>query len=108
MGFFYFIVFIFGLTLGSFLNCLIYRFEVGENFLRGRSYCPHCKHILSWKDLIPVFSFIILKGKCRYCKKPISWQYPLIELTTAILFVYTTYNLQLTTYKVYSRSFIGY
>jgi len=81
------LIFLFGLTLGSFLNCLIYRFEVGENFLRGRSYCPHCKHILSWKDLIPVFSFIILKRKCRYCKKPISWQYPLIELTTAILFL---------------------
>ena len=81
------LIFLFGLTLGSFLNCLIYRFEVGENFLRGRSYCPHCKHILSWKDLIPVFSFIILKGKCRYCKKPISWQYPLVELTTAILFL---------------------
>ncbi|MCJ7786665.1 prepilin peptidase, partial [Patescibacteria group bacterium] len=68
------LIFLFGLTLGSFLNCLIYRFEVGENFLRGRSYCPHCKHILSWKDLIPVFSFIILKGICRYCKKPISLQ----------------------------------
>ena len=89
------LIFLFGLTLGSFLNCLIYRFEIGaphqllfksEGGL-ARSYCPHCKHILSWKDLIPVFSFMILKGKCRYCKKPISWQYPLVELTTAILFL---------------------
>jgi prepilin signal peptidase PulO-like enzyme (type II secretory pathway) len=83
----YLFVFIFGLAIGSFLNCVIYRLERRESFLRGRSYCPHCKHILSWKDLIPVFSFLILKGKCRYCKKKISFQYPLVEFFTGILFV---------------------
>jgi prepilin signal peptidase PulO-like enzyme (type II secretory pathway) len=74
------------LAVGSFLNCIIYRLEKNESFLKGRSYCPHCKHILSWKDLIPVLSFLILKGKCRYCGKRISLQYPLVELSTAILF----------------------
>jgi prepilin signal peptidase PulO-like enzyme (type II secretory pathway) len=83
----YFFVFIFGLAIGSFLNCAIYRLETGESFLKGRSYCPHCKHVLSWKDLIPIFSFLILKGKCRYCEKKISFQYPLVELLTGILFV---------------------
>jgi prepilin signal peptidase PulO-like enzyme (type II secretory pathway) len=83
----YIFVFIFGLIVGSFLNCVIYRLETEESFLKGRSYCPHCKHALSWKDLIPVFSFLILKGKCRYCKKKISFQYPLVELLTGILFV---------------------
>jgi prepilin signal peptidase PulO-like enzyme (type II secretory pathway) len=83
----YIFVFIFGLIVGSFLNCVIYRLETGESFLKGRSYCPHCKHVLSWKDLIPIFSFLILKGKCRYCKKKISFQYPLVELLTGILFV---------------------
>ncbi len=87
MGFFYFIVFIFGLTLGSFLNSIIYRLPSGESFLIQRSYCPYCKHKLGWKDLIPIFSFLILKGKCRYCHQPISLQYPLVELATGILSV---------------------
>ncbi len=55
--------------------------------MKGRSYCPHCKHTLSWQDLIPVLSFLFLKGKCRYCKKPISWQYPLVEIFTGIIFL---------------------
>ncbi len=80
-------VFIFGLIVGSFLNCVIYRFEIKESFLKGRSYCPKCKHQLNWYDLIPVFSYILLFGKCRYCKKPISLQYPLIELATGLLFL---------------------
>lgn len=58
----------------------------------GRSYCPHCAHTLEALDLIPVFSYLFLRGKCRYCKAPISLQYPLIELWTAILFV-TLYHL---------------
>jgi prepilin signal peptidase PulO-like enzyme (type II secretory pathway) len=87
----YFFIFILGLSVGSFLNSLIYRLETGESFIKGRSYCPHCKHILSWKDLIPIFSFLILKGKCRYCKKKISIQYPLVELSTAVLFLFPVY-----------------
>ncbi len=85
--FFYLIIFLFGLIVGSFLNCVIYRLEVGGNFLKGRSFCPKCKHILKWYDLIPILSFIILKRKCRYCREKISWQYPLIELSTGILFL---------------------
>jgi prepilin signal peptidase PulO-like enzyme (type II secretory pathway) len=56
-------------------------------FLRGKSFCPHCKHTLSWQDLIPVFSFLFLRGKCRYCDKKISFQYPLVEIATGLLFV---------------------
>jgi len=81
------VVFILGLTVGSFLNCVIYRLKTGQNFLKGHSSCPHCLHQLKWYDLIPVLSFILLKGKCRYCKKPISWQYPLVELITGLLFL---------------------
>ncbi len=87
------IIFLTGLIVGSFLNCLIYRLAL-PNFslknlggLTGRSFCPHCKHQLSWQDLIPLLSFLFLKGKCRYCQKSISRQYPLVELATAILFV---------------------
>ena len=83
----YLSIFVFGLIFGSFLNCVIYRLHSGESFLKGRSFCPNCQHILSWPDLIPVFSFLILKGKCRYCSQKISWQYPLVELATGFLFV---------------------
>jgi len=81
------IVFILGTIAGSFLNCVIYRLEQGQSFLKGRSHCPQCKHTLSWQDLIPVLSFLFLKGKCRYCKKPISWQYPLVEISTGLIFL---------------------
>jgi leader peptidase (prepilin peptidase)/N-methyltransferase len=87
-------VFIFGLIVGSFLNCVIYRLGEKKSFLNGRSFCPECFHILSWKDLIPIFSFLILKGKCRYCRKKISLQYPLVEFFTGILFLATFYYLR--------------
>lgn len=92
-------VFLFGLVIGSFLNCVIYRMELQENmpkgsphrkavsFLRGKSFCPHCKHTLNWQDLIPVFSFLFFKGKCRYCHKKISIQYPLVEIATGLVFL---------------------
>lgn len=87
------LVFIFGLTVGSFLNVVIYRTYKGVGFIRGRSYCPFCKHPLEIADLVPLVSFIVLRGRCRWCGKPISWQYPLVELATgasflALFFVY--------------------
>jgi len=85
--FFYLIIFLLGLCVGSFLNCIIYRLEVGEDFLRGRSYCSKCKTQLGFFDLIPVLSFIFLKGKCRYCSQKISFQYPLVEFFTGLIFV---------------------
>lgn len=81
------IIFLFGLVVGSFLNCVIYRLEKKESFLRGRSYCPHCKHILKWYDLIPILSYLFLLGRCRYCATKISTQYPLVELATALIFL---------------------
>ena len=84
----YFLVFLLGLCIGSFLNVVILRLEKGESFAKGRSYCPNCKHQLAWFDLIPVFSFLFLKGRCRYCGKKISIQYPLVELAAGILFIF--------------------
>ena len=81
----YFFIFFLGISVGSFLNCVIYRLEKEKSFTRGRSFCPHCKHQLSWQDLIPLLSFIFLRGKCRYCQKAISWQYPLVEIATGAL-----------------------
>jgi leader peptidase (prepilin peptidase) / N-methyltransferase len=83
----HFIVFVFGLVIGSFLNAVIYRLEVSDSAFRGRSYCPHCRHILSWQDLIPVLSFLLLRGECRYCKEKISLQYPVVEVFTAFIFL---------------------
>ncbi len=77
--------FLFGAAIGSFLNVLVLRGEKNES-LGGRSYCPHCHHQLSWADNIPILSFLQLGGKCRYCHKPISWQYLLVELATAMVF----------------------
>ena len=80
-------IFLLGLAAGSFLNAVIYRLEKGESALRGRSYCPHCKHELAWRDLIPVLSFLILRGRCRSCGEKISWQYPAVEIFTAFIFL---------------------
>ena len=78
-------IFIFGCFIGSFLNVLIWRLPQGQK-PTGRSHCPHCKHVLQAKDLAPVLSFIIARGRCAYCAKKISWRYPLMELLTGALF----------------------
>lgn len=93
---------ILGLCLGSFINALVYRLHWQEShgeakgaekklysLLSGRSICPECKHRLSAGDLIPVFSWVSLGGRCRYCHKHISGQYPAVELLTASLFVFS-------------------
>jgi len=81
------IIFIFGLVIGSFLNCVVYRLNEGISFSSGRSFCPNCKHTLAWYDLVPIFSFLFLKGKCRYCGQKISWQYPAVEILTGSVFL---------------------
>ena len=75
---------IFGMMIGSFLNALIYRLPLGINIAFPRSACPHCKHVISWFENIPVFSYLLLRGKCSNCKTRISFQYPLIELVTGL------------------------
>ncbi len=90
-------IFAFGLCIGSFLNCLIYRIE-SKKSLRGRSFCPNCKHTLSWQDLFPVFSYLFLGGKCRHCNKKISIQYPLVEISSALIFL-QIFNFQFSIYN---------
>lgn len=79
-----------GLAFGSFANVLLLRLFNGESIL-GRSRCPHCRHPIAWYDLMPLFSFAILGGRCRHCRKRISLQYLLIESVTAILFALAAY-----------------
>ncbi len=81
------IFFIIGLMVGSFLNVVIYRLNLAESIFWGRSHCPHCKAKINWYDNIPLLSFILLQGKCRYCGEKISWQYPIVEFSTGLSFV---------------------
>lgn len=76
---------VFGMIIGSFINCLVWRLHQKETIL-GRSYCPKCLNKIKWYDNIPLISFFALGGKCRSCSKKISWQYPLVELITGLLF----------------------
>lgn len=86
-------VFLLGLIIGSFLAAYAYRKPLDIAISKGRSFCPNCKHSLAWYDNIPLFSYLFLRGKCRYCHKTISPRYFLIELSTGILFLLTYLNL---------------
>ena len=79
--------FLFGITLGSFFNVVGLRVPKKMPFAYDRSFCPSCHKQLSWFELIPVFSFILQRGKCRTCQQKISLIYPIIELLTGLLFV---------------------
>lgn len=76
-----------GLAIGSFLGALTYRYPKKVSVAKGRSQCPSCEHQINWYDNIPVLSFFVLHGRCRYCKKPISGRYPLIEIGTSLMFL---------------------
>jgi leader peptidase (prepilin peptidase)/N-methyltransferase len=84
-----FIVFLFalGASIGSFLNVVAWRLPRGESLSHPPSHCPKCNHKLAWNDNIPIFGWIFLRGKCRYCKNPISPRYPIVEFITAALLV---------------------
>lgn len=87
----YIIVFLYGIVIGSFLNVCIYRIPKKENIVKIRSHCMACGYQLKWYDLIPLFSYIRLGGKCRKCKAKLSVQYPLIEAVNGILYVAVFY-----------------
>ncbi len=85
------VVFVLGLVLGSFAGVLIERGEKGES-LRGRSHCDHCRKKIDWYDNLPILSFLLLRGKCRYCGQKISVWYPLLELTFGLTFVWLAWR----------------
>jgi leader peptidase (prepilin peptidase)/N-methyltransferase len=82
-----FLAFMLGAIVGSFLNVVIYRLPRGESLVRPRSRCPHCGTPISAWDNIPIASFLLLRGRCRVCRAPIAWRYPLVELTAGLLVV---------------------
>lgn len=94
-------IFILGLLIGSFLNVCIYRIPKGESVVLPPSHCTNCGNEIKWYDLVPVISYIFLRGKCRYCKEEISLRYPFIELITGVIFLalYIEYGLSFTFLK---------
>lgn len=83
----YVFVFLFGVIIGSFLNVCILRIPQKETIVSERSHCMTCGHTLAWYDLFPLFSWLFLGGKCRYCKAKISKQYPIVEFTNGVMAV---------------------
>lgn len=81
------VVFLYGIVIGSFLNVCIYRIPAGESIVKVRSHCMNCNYQLRWYDLIPLFSWLCYRGKCRKCGQKISVQYPLIEALNGIIYV---------------------
>ena len=84
---FYIIIFLYGIVIGSFLNVCIYRIPKKEDIVKVRSHCMNCGYKLEWYDLVPLFSYLFLKGRCRKCKTKLSAQYPLVEASNGILYV---------------------
>ena len=101
----FYLVFIFGLVFGSFLNVVVYRLKSGEPIGLSRSFCPYCKTTLKWYDLVPLLSFIYLRGRCRYCRKKISWQYPIVEVLSGLLWFFVFYKVSNSGLQVPSSKF---
>lgn len=87
----YIMIFLYGIVIGSFLNVCILRIPEGESIVTGRSHCDSCNTKIKWYDLIPIVSYLILRGRCRNCKTKISIQYPMIEALNGIFYVLVFY-----------------
>ena len=98
--FFYIIIFIIGIMFGSFYTLAVYRIPKGEDITHKHSYCPNCNHKLGFLDLIPLFSYIFLGAKCRYCKNKIRPRYFILEFLSGICFVIIAYCMNLNIYNL--------
>ena len=105
---FYIIIFMMGITFGSFYTLAVYRIPKGEDIIHTHSYCPNCKHKLNIFDLIPVFSYIFLGGKCRYCKQKIRPRYLILETISGLFFVAIAYLMGLNIYNLETTKIIEY
>jgi len=83
---------LFGLVIGSFLNVCIYRWPLDLSVVKPRSHCVSCEKTIAWYDNVPLLSFMLLGGRCRYCKARISWRYPVVELAVGLLWFYWVYT----------------
>ena len=104
-------LFLFGLAAGSFINVVSLRFQPGQGLLDrkmvgGRSRCPYCQKQLNWYELIPVLSFIIQKGRCRSCHQKISFQYPIVEILSGLIFVFVPLRLKIFNPMIHDSGFM--
>lgn len=106
--FFYLIIFMIGITFGSFYTLAVYRIPNGQDITHTHSYCPKCKHKLNILDLIPVFSYIFLGGKCRYCKEKIRPRYLILETISGLFFVVVAYLIGLSIFNIETAKVIEY
>ncbi len=96
LAFMAFMAFVFGAMIGSFLNVCVYRLPRNVSVVKGRSHCPSCGQGIAWYDNVPILSWLILGARCRNCAQPISWQYPVVEGITGLLFLLVFLKFQLT------------
>ena len=94
----YFFTFLFGATVGSFLNVVIHRVPLEKSIVFPNSACPKCGNSIKPYDNIPILSWLVLGAKCRYCKNPISWRYPAVELLTALIFTLVFWQIGLSSF----------
>ena len=106
--FFYIIIFLMGITFGSFYTLAVYRIPKGQDITHTHSYCPNCNHKLNILDLIPLFSYIFLGGKCRYCKQKIRPRYFILEAISGLFFVVMAYLMGLSIYNLQLNLIIEY
>src|SRR5262245_34687531 len=85
--------FAFGACIGSLINVLVYRLPLGLDVVRATSHCPSCQTKLTWRENIPVFGWLLLKGRCKFCRSPISPEYPIVETLVGLLFAFTYFLL---------------
>jgi len=108
--FFMVVSFVLGALVGSFCNVCASRWPAGESVISPRSRCPRCKTPIAWFDNIPLISWLLLGAKCRHCSQPISWQYPLVEALTGVLFfcVYWRFGFTIATpvYMLYAAALV--
>ena len=106
--FFYLIIFIIGTLFGSFYTLAVYRIPKRQDIVHTHSYCPNCNHKLGLLDLFPIFSYILLGGKCRYCKQKIRPRYLILEMLSGALFVIMAYALKLSIFNLNNIAIIEF
>src|SRR5574344_1653576 len=104
----YIFIFLIGITFGSFFTLAVYRIPLGIDITHTISYCPNCNHRLSFFDMIPVFSYIFLGGKCRYCHQKIRIRYVLLEIFSGIVFVLFALSTKINIYNLNNSTIIYY
>ena len=104
----YIVIFLYGIVIGSFLNVLIYRIPKKENIVTTRSHCMNCGYQLRWYDLVPLFSYLALGGRCRKCKAHISAQYPIIEALNGVLYLLVFWKYGIFHYTQWLDFLIGF